>query len=162
LGLSLNLLSLSLFSIFVPAVLLDRNNSGSEFLTVGWQPHPSLDALFFYWRWTPQVPSPHCWSFHLRSLFLSLEHLSPPRSLVLSRGTFHPSTSYLLRLPISILSALDLLFLLCIIALVHTVYECVQGARKRALGVFFSITLSLSFEAGSLPASRARLHVFLA
>jgi hypothetical protein len=40
-GLSLNRISLSLFSIFVPAVLLDRNNSGSEFLTVGWQLHPS-------------------------------------------------------------------------------------------------------------------------
>jgi len=26
---------------FVPGVLLDRNNSGSEFLTVGWQPHLS-------------------------------------------------------------------------------------------------------------------------
>ena len=28
-------------AIFVPDVLSDRNNSGSEFLTVGWQPHPS-------------------------------------------------------------------------------------------------------------------------
>ena len=41
LGHSLDLSSLSLFSIFVPAVLLDRNNSGSEFLTVEWQPHRS-------------------------------------------------------------------------------------------------------------------------
>jgi hypothetical protein len=31
----------SLFSIFVPAAPLDRNNSESQFLTVGWQPHPS-------------------------------------------------------------------------------------------------------------------------
>ena len=38
---SLDHLSPSLFSIFVLAVLLDRNNSGSEFLTVGWQPNPS-------------------------------------------------------------------------------------------------------------------------
>jgi hypothetical protein len=37
LGHSLDHLSLSLFSSFVPAVLLDRNNSGSEFLTVEWQ-----------------------------------------------------------------------------------------------------------------------------
>jgi hypothetical protein len=44
LGQSLEFLSLSLFSIFVSAVLLDRNNSGSEFLTVGWQPHPSTGA----------------------------------------------------------------------------------------------------------------------
>ena len=41
LGLSLDLLSLSLFSIFVSAILLDGNNSESEFLTMGWQPHPS-------------------------------------------------------------------------------------------------------------------------
>jgi hypothetical protein len=41
LALTLDCLSLRLFSIFVPAVLLDRNNSGSEFSTVGWQPHPS-------------------------------------------------------------------------------------------------------------------------
>jgi hypothetical protein len=33
LGWSLDCLSLSLFSIFVPAVLLDRNNSESEILT---------------------------------------------------------------------------------------------------------------------------------
>jgi hypothetical protein len=30
-----------LFFSFVPAVPLDRDNSGSEFLAVGWQPHPS-------------------------------------------------------------------------------------------------------------------------
>jgi hypothetical protein len=47
LGLSLDILSLSLFSIFVPAVLLDRNNSASEFLTVGWQPHP---CDFSFWH----------------------------------------------------------------------------------------------------------------
>jgi hypothetical protein len=41
LGLSLNLLFLRLFSIFVPTVFSDRNNYESEFLTVGWQPHPS-------------------------------------------------------------------------------------------------------------------------
>jgi hypothetical protein len=32
-------------SIFVPVALSNRNNYGSEFLTVEWQPHPSLDAL---------------------------------------------------------------------------------------------------------------------
>jgi hypothetical protein len=32
---SLDHFSFSLFSIFVPEVLLDRNNSGSEILTVG-------------------------------------------------------------------------------------------------------------------------------
>jgi hypothetical protein len=35
LGLSLDLFSLILFSIFVSEVLLEKNNSGSVFLTVG-------------------------------------------------------------------------------------------------------------------------------
>ena len=50
LGLSLDCLSLRLLSIFVSAVLLDRNNSGSEFLTVVWQPHPSIGCwwTFFF------------------------------------------------------------------------------------------------------------------
>jgi hypothetical protein len=33
------------------------------------QPHTSLDALFFCWRWSLQVPSPHRRAFHLRSSF---------------------------------------------------------------------------------------------
>jgi hypothetical protein len=89
LGLSLNLF-LGLFSSFVPAVPSDRNNSGSEFLTVGWQPHPSLDALSFYWRWALQVPFSHCRAFHLRFLPLSPESLPPPRSLVHSRRSPYP------------------------------------------------------------------------
>jgi hypothetical protein len=36
LGRSLDLLSFTLFSIFVPAVLLDRNNSKSQILNVGY------------------------------------------------------------------------------------------------------------------------------
>jgi hypothetical protein len=60
---------------------------------VGWQPHPLLDALSFYWRWALQVPSPHCRAFHLRSVPLGLESLSPPRSLVHSRGSHQPPTS---------------------------------------------------------------------
>jgi hypothetical protein len=36
LGLSLELLSVMLFSIFVPEVPSDRNNSESEVLTMGW------------------------------------------------------------------------------------------------------------------------------
>jgi hypothetical protein len=43
----LDLLSLRLSSIFVPAVLLDSNNFGSEFLNVGWQPHPSTWCTVF-------------------------------------------------------------------------------------------------------------------
>jgi hypothetical protein len=30
-------------------------------------PIPPLDALFFYWRWALQVPSPHCRALHLKS-----------------------------------------------------------------------------------------------
>jgi hypothetical protein len=67
---------------------------------VGWQPHPSLQAPSFCWRWALQVPSPHYRACHLRSLLLSPERLSPPRSLVCSGGT--PN---LQRLPVSILSA---------------------------------------------------------
>jgi hypothetical protein len=43
----------------------------------------------FYWRWTLQIPSPHCWEFHLSSLPLCPEDFSPPRFLVLSRGSSH-------------------------------------------------------------------------
>ena len=50
LGQLLEILFLRLLSISIPAVLSDRNNYGSEFLTLGWQPHPSFDALSFYWR----------------------------------------------------------------------------------------------------------------
>lgn len=57
-------------------------------LTVEWQLHPSLDALSFCWRWALQVPSIHCRTFHLRSF-----PLGPLQ------------TAYLLRLPMSILSA---------------------------------------------------------
>jgi hypothetical protein len=59
LDLSMDLLSLGVFSIFVPAVPSDGNNSGSELLTIGWQPHPSLDVLSLQWRWTLQVSPPH-------------------------------------------------------------------------------------------------------
>jgi hypothetical protein len=89
LGWSLDLFSLKLFSISIPAVLSDRNNSGSEFWLWDSNPIPPFDTLSFHWRWAPQVPSPHCRVFHLRSLPLSPESLSPPRSLVHSRGSPH-------------------------------------------------------------------------
>jgi hypothetical protein len=72
-GLSLNLLFLSLFSTFVPVVLSDRNNYGSEVLLWNSNFIPPLGALSFYWRWTLQVPSR---AFHLRSLPLSPESVS--------------------------------------------------------------------------------------
>ena len=66
LGPSLDLLSL----IFVPAVPSDRAfDYGLE--------TPLLDVLSLHWRWTLQVPSPHCRAFHPRSLPLSPESLSP-------------------------------------------------------------------------------------
>ena len=52
-------------------------------------PIPSPDTLSFYWRWSLQVSSPHCRAFHQRSLPLSPESLSPPGSLVHSRGSRH-------------------------------------------------------------------------
>ena len=44
LDLSLDGLSFRLCSIFVPAFLSDRNNSGSNFLKIGGWPHPSIGA----------------------------------------------------------------------------------------------------------------------
>jgi hypothetical protein len=41
LGLTLDLLSLKLFSIFLSGVLSDRNKCGLEFLTVGWMKCPT-------------------------------------------------------------------------------------------------------------------------
>ena len=97
--LSLDLISIRLFSVFVPEGLFDRNSSGSELLM--WDGNPIthlMPSLSFYWMWilqvpTPhlQVPTPHCRAFHLRYLHLSPESLSPPRSLVHSGGTPPPS-----------------------------------------------------------------------
>jgi hypothetical protein len=86
-----DLISLSLFSIFVPAVLLDRNNSDSVF-DYGMS-SPSLNTPSFYWRLTVQVCFLHCWAFYLRFFSLNSEHLWPPRSLVHSRGLPQPLTS---------------------------------------------------------------------
>lgn len=76
---------------------LDRNNSGSAILTVGWQPHSSTWDLSLYWRWTLRVPSLHWWAFHLRPLPWSPGSLWHPRSLWISRGS---PISYLLQLHI--------------------------------------------------------------
>ena len=37
-------------------------------VTVGWQPHPSLDVLSSLCRWALYVSSPYCQAFHQRSL----------------------------------------------------------------------------------------------
>jgi hypothetical protein len=57
---------------------------------VGWQPHPSLGALSFFWRWALQVLSSQFRAFHLRSLPLSPESLSPPMSLIHSGESSYP------------------------------------------------------------------------
>ena len=57
-----------------------------------WDDKPILHlmpSLSFCWRWSLQVPSPHCRAFNLRSLPLSLGSLSLPRSLVHSGGSPH-------------------------------------------------------------------------
>ena len=58
---------------------------------------PPLDVLSLHWRWALQVPPPHCRALHPRSLPLSPESLSPPRSPVHSRGSSHflpPKVAY--------------------------------------------------------------------
>ena len=77
-----------LLSIFIPSVLLDMNNSGSMFLTVGWQATLSLHLIscLYTGGGLYEFLLPHCWAFHLRSLPLSPKSLSPPRSLVHCRG----------------------------------------------------------------------------
>jgi hypothetical protein len=58
---------------------------GQSFWLWGGNPIPPLDTFSFYWRWTLQVTSLHCWAFHLMFLPLTSENLSPSRSLVNSR-----------------------------------------------------------------------------
>ena len=67
LGLSLDIL----FSGFSPFLSLHFFQTatllGQNFLLLDGNPTPLLDALFFYWKWDPQVPSPDSKAFHLRS-----------------------------------------------------------------------------------------------
>jgi hypothetical protein len=62
-------------------------------VTVGWQPHPSLDVLSSCWRWALKVPFPYCLAFHLRSLPLNPESLSALRSLMYFGGSPQPPIS---------------------------------------------------------------------
>jgi hypothetical protein len=88
----LDLLHLRFFSISIPAVLSDRNNHGSGFCL--WDGNPSLtwcpDFLLEVDSTSPLFPLR---ASHLRSLLLIPESLSPPRSLVHSRGFPPPPTS---------------------------------------------------------------------
>ena len=67
LGLSLDIL----FSGFSPFLSLHFFQTatllGQNFLLLDGNPTPLLDALFFYWKWDQQVPSPDSKAFHLRS-----------------------------------------------------------------------------------------------
>jgi hypothetical protein len=82
LGLSLDLLSLCLFSIFVSTVHLDRNKLWVRVFDCGMATSSLHLMPCLSKRWTLQIPSPHCGAFHLRSLLLSPESLLPPRSPV--------------------------------------------------------------------------------
>jgi hypothetical protein len=92
-----------LFSSFVLAVLSDRNNSGSELLTVGWQPHPSTWCPVFLLEVDSTSSLPPL--LGISSKVPPFESWQPLTSQV--SGTFwrEPSTSHLLRLHISIHSA---------------------------------------------------------
>jgi hypothetical protein len=101
---------------FHPCSSFRQEQLWARVLTLGWQPPPSLDALSFCWRWALHVPSPHCRAFHLRSLPLSSESLSPPMSLVHSGGSPQPPISrgclfpfFLLVLRASVLSLYPIL-----------------------------------------------------
>lgn len=95
-GWSLHLLSLTLFSIFVSSVLLQKLFWVRIFDC--WMAIPSVHLMLsFYWRWTLWVSSTHCTVFHLRSLPLIFEILSPPRSSEHPRGSFLATGDGLLR-----------------------------------------------------------------
>ena len=102
LGWSLDLLSLSLFSIFCPCNSFRQEQFWVRIFDCNGNFIPPIHSLSFYWRWILQVLSPHYWAFHLRSHPLVHEDLLLSKSLVLSRGY---STSNPLRLHISICSA---------------------------------------------------------
>ena len=85
-GRSLDYLSLRLFSIVCHWSSFRQEQFLLRVLTVGWQHPPSLYVLSFYWMWTLQVPSLLGIAYKVH---LSPENLSPPRSLVHSRGLSH-------------------------------------------------------------------------
>jgi hypothetical protein len=68
LGPSLDGLSFSLCSIFVPAFPLDRNNCGLKIMRWVGGPISLMGAMSIYWRWSLPFLSPRCWAFQIRSL----------------------------------------------------------------------------------------------
>ena len=53
-------------------------------------PIPPLGVLSDYWRWSLQVPYPHCWAFLLRSTIVSPGCLPHPSPLGISKGSPTP------------------------------------------------------------------------
>jgi hypothetical protein len=108
---SWNGLSFSFCSIFVPVFPL-----GTIWDQKFWRwvvgSIPLLGSLSIYWRWSPQVLSPHCWAFQVRSSPLSYESLSHSRSLGLSIALPRQSPAaayfYLFSWPSGLLSSLPL------------------------------------------------------
>ena len=76
----------SFCSIFVPALYLDRNNTGLKILKMGGWP-PSSTRGPYQLEMVFPVPSPHSGAFQLISSPLSPGRHSYPRSLRLSRGS---------------------------------------------------------------------------
>ena len=74
-GHSLDGLSFSLCSIFVPVFLLDRINSVQKFEMVS-EHIPQMLAMPIFWRWSLQVLSPPCWILQLISSHLCPKSLS--------------------------------------------------------------------------------------
>jgi hypothetical protein len=83
---SLDLFFLYLLHFFIPAVLLDRDNARSEFLTVGWQPHPSTWFPVFLLEVNSKSSLSPQLGISSKVPSLSLESLSYPGSLIHSRG----------------------------------------------------------------------------
>jgi hypothetical protein len=77
-------------SLFLSLQFLETGTIlGQSFSLWNGDPIPPVDVLSLHWRWTLQVRPPHYRALHLMSLPLSPKSLSPPRSLVHSRGSSH-------------------------------------------------------------------------
>ena len=95
---SLDGLSFSLCSIFVPAFPLDRNNSGLKFLRWVGVPISQLGAMPINWIWSLQVLSPLCFVFQLLSSLLGPRNLFFPdirEFLVASPSSPSPTAKHL-------------------------------------------------------------------
>ena len=67
-------------------------------------PSSSFDALSSCWSWALYVPTTYCWAFYLRSVLLSPESLSLPRSLMHPGGSSQPPISQIFLFPFFLLA----------------------------------------------------------